>query len=389
MLNHLHGGCYQLHGLSTSDDVQTMRRLLSQLKKGDDHTYYCGAAATVARCMTALLAITPGVHLLTGDERLCQRPVTELVDALRGMGLDVSYDRQEGYLPLRIVGGKPRRKMAFVDPSRSSQFVTALMLVGPELEEGITVVLTHKAASRPYIEMTRQLLLSLGIAVEISPNGRNYMVEPRSSTPQPRGITIEGDWTAASYFYAAAAILPGHRLRLRGIASPSLQGDSIVDELYRQFGVVSRPVKSPYHTRSNSITIVSSGQYARQLRFNFVDYPDLLPTVAVTCAALGVNAHLSGIANTRLKESDRVSVVAELLSDMGCRISISEKEMHILPSKLHPIDHIDPHNDHRIAMAFAPLLLRFPTMTIDHPEVVNKSFSTFWTQFDRLRRLAL
>lgn len=385
ILNYLHGHPYHLRNLSTCDDARILRDLLGQMPQGDNHRFYCGASGTVARCMMALLAATPGEHLLTGDSRLSQRPMAELIDALNGMGFEVRSTDREGFLPVQIRGGVPRRKMAYVDPSRSSQFVSALMLVAPELPEGMSLMMTRRPSSRPYIEMTRQLLESLGVEVSLSSNGRNYIIGRRPATKQ-RAITMEADWSAVAPFMTVAAMCPGQRLRLKGLEMPSLQGDSVIVDLFAPLGVVARRVRSPYKGRPSSVTVEATTEPTRLYRASFTDCPDLFPAVAVACAVLGVNARLRGIANLKYKESDRTAVVQELLTAMGCRITCNDKEMHLYPSQLHALPSLPTFDDHRIAMAFAPLLLRFPEMQIEQPEVVSKSFPDFWNQFAHLRR---
>lgn len=385
-LNHLHGKPYHLRNVAVCDDAKILRTLLDQVSHTGVRQFHCGASGMVARCMMVLLAATPGVHILTGDKPLVQRPMAELIEALNGMGFNVRSTEREGYLPVRIEGDVPRRKMVYVDPSRSSQFVSALMLMASELPEGMTLSLTQRPASRPYIEMTRSLLESVGIPVQRSRNGRIYTIDHRDKSPISRTVTMESDWSAASAFFTAAALMPDYRLRLKGLELPSPQGDSVLTELFEPLGVVARCVHPPYKGRATSVTIERKNEPARLYRANFIDCPDLFPSVAVACAALGVNARLRGIANLKYKESDRLTAVQQLLTAMGCRLVCTDNELHLYPSQLQAIDRVDTFNDHRIAMTFAPLLLRFPEMQILHPEVVNKSFPDFWTQFARLQR---
>lgn len=386
VLNYLHGNSYSLKGLSNCEDARVMEALLQQLSRREQQPYQCMSSGTVARCMMALLATVPGEHLLTGDKRLQERPMEELITALNGVGFNIQSIEREGYLPVVIHGGLPRRKMVFVDPSRSSQFVSALMLVAPELPEGMTLVMTKRASSRPYIEMTRHLLEETGVTVTLSSNGRTYQIPHREVSAQPRVVRVESDWSAAAPFLSAAALARGHRIRLKGLTLPSIQGDSAVLDFFAPLGIQARLVHSPYRGRATSVTVAAISDPERLYRANFIDNPDLFPSVAVTCAALGVNAHLRGIANLSLKESDRLEAVRQQLTDMGCRITLSDKEMHLYPSRLHPIQRVKCYGDHRIAMAFAPLLLLFPEMYIDEPSVVDKSFPDFWTQFERVRR---
>lgn len=385
-MNYLHGKPYRLRNISTCDDATILRSLLDQISHDGVRQFHCGASGMVARSMMVILATTPGVHILTGDSRLIQRPMNELIEALNGMGFNIHSLERDGFLPVRIEGTIPRRKMAYIDPSRSSQFVSALMLVAAEMPEGMTLCLTQRAVSRPYVEMTRSLLESVGIRIKKSSNGRNYTVEHRDNT-SARSITIEADWSAASAFFTAAALLPGERLRLKGLMLPSIQGDSALADFFKPLGVDARCVHSPYKGRVMSVTVVRSGVPEMRYRANFSDYPDLFPAVSVACAALGVDARLSGLSNLKYKESDRLHVVQDLLTAMGCKMSCSENELHLFPSQLHAVDAIDTYNDHRIAMTFAPLLFLFPQMRILHPEVVDKSFPGFWNQFARLQKV--
>lgn len=375
-----------LKNLSASDDTRLLQRLLKQLKQGSDSFFYCDNAGTVARFLLALLAITPGTYFLSGDERLHQRPMRDLVDALLSMGFQLSPASEEVELPIQVTGTMPTRKMVSIRATKSSQFVSALMLMGLALPTGITVNLVGRITSRPYIEMTASVLRQAGVQVSLSPNGHIYAVESQpSAIAGKRVVTIENDWSAASYFYTMAALCPGVRIRLRSLSLDSCQGDRVVDELFSHLGVRSQQVRSPYRMAVRSLTLTAGTPPERQFTHNFIDCPDLMPTMAVACAVLGVDARLRGIKNLRMKESDRINALMSELRRMGCRVESSDDVMHLYPSELHPVDVVHTYGDHRIAMAFAPLLLRFPEMTFDHPEVVSKSFPDFWTQFQKVQ----
>lgn len=380
VVNYLRNGIFQLKHLSDSSDTHLLKQMLQQLRRGSSSPFYCGNAGSAARFMMALLAVTPGTHRLYGDKRMEERPMGDLVDSLRGMGLSIRYLGTDGHLPVEIVGASPRRKMAFVNPSVSSQYVSALMLVAPAMPDGMTLTMTGRPTSKPYIEMTRNVLETVGVEVGLSKNGRVYRIAPFSSRAAVKAVTIENDWSAASYFYFVAALLGGKRLRLRGLSLDSCQGDRVVAEMFSQLGVVTTEVRSPYRRSSRSLTIAAKGKVEKKVRFNFIDCPDLLPTVAVACAALGVDARMKGIKNLRYKESDRVSSVSTELAKMGCRIEVSDDEIHVLPSTLYPVVPVSTYGDHRLAMAFAPLMVLFPEMVIEDQGVVEKSFPDFWSQ---------
>jgi len=384
MINHITGSRFRITKLSTSADTRLLRKLLTQLDEGTSDTYYCDNAGSVARFLMPLLAITPGHHVLTGDARLRQRPMAPIIEALRQMGLRIECTDVEGFLPVHIQGGIPSKRTVSVDPLLSSQFVSALLLVAPRLPEGISLTMTQRPTSRPYIEMTCDALRQAGIEVRRSSNGRTYYVQPLAGKPTAASVTIERDWSSASYFYTMALLRPDLRLRLLGLQLDTCQGDSAADAFFRQLGVQSTEVRSPYRASSRSITLQGGGGMARTAQFNCLDCPDLVPTFAVAAAAVGIRTILKGVSNIALKESDRMMAISNELRRMGGKINASGDELHILPSPLNPKEPVQTYGDHRIAMAFAPLRLRFPDLVVEHPEVVDKSFPEFWDEFDKV-----
>jgi 3-phosphoshikimate 1-carboxyvinyltransferase len=329
-----------------------------------------------------LLAITPGHRILTGDDRLCQRPMAPLIEALRQMGLHVECTANEGFLPVSIQGGVPTRRTVTVDPLLSSQFVSSLLLIAPRMPEGISLTMTQRPTSRPYIEMTCDTLRQAGVEVRRSSNGRTYYVQPFERRPKPATVAIERDWSSASYFYTMALLRPDLRIRLIGLQLDSCQGDSATDGFFRHLGVTSTEVRSPYRSAARSITIAGGRELPKSMQFNCLDCPDLVPTFAVAAAAAKVKTTLKGVSNIALKESDRMMAISTELRRMGGKVNTTDDEMVILPADLHPTEPVHTWGDHRIAMAFAPLKLRFPDLQIEHPEVVDKSFPEFWEQFD-------
>ena len=388
MINHITGSHFRIGKLSTSGDTRLLRRLLAQLDEshdsGSSDLYYCDNAGSVARFMMPLLAITPGHHILSGDERLRQRPMAPIIDALRQMSLRVECTEKEGFLPVHIQGGVPIRRTVSVDPLLSSQFVSALLLVAPRLPEGISLTMTQRPTSRPYIEMTADALRQAGIEVRRSSNGRTYYVQPLQGKPAAATVTIERDWSAASYFYTMAMLRPELRIRLLGLQLDSCQGDSAANIFFRQLGVVSTEVRSPYRAAGRSVTIQGGGECAKTIQFNCIDCPDLVPTFAVAAAAAGQRTILKGVSNIALKESDRMMAITNELRRMGGRVNSTGDELHILSSTLKPTEPVRTYGDHRIAMAFAPLKLRFPDLKIENPEVVDKSFPEFWEEFEKV-----
>lgn len=386
MINHLTGGHFRINKLSTSGDTRLLRRLLTQLEEGKSNVYYCNNAGSVARFLMPLLAITPGHHILTGDDRLCQRPMAPLVESLRQMGLRVECTGEEGFLPLSIQGGVPTKRTVSVDPLLSSQFVSSLLLIAPRMPEGISLTMTQRPTSRPYIEMTCDALRQAGIEVRRSSNGRTYYVNHYEGRPKAATISIERDWSSASYFYTMALLRPELRIRLLGLQLDSCQGDAATDRFFRLLGVQSTEVRSPYRAAGRSITIQGGGEAGRVVQFNCLDCPDLVPTFAVAAAAAGVKATLKGVSNIALKESDRMEAISTELKRMGGKVTSNGEELVVHPAKLRPTEPVRTYGDHRIAMAFAPLRLLFPDMQIENPEVVDKSFPEFWEQFELVQQ---
>lgn len=384
MINHMTGSHFRVNKLSTSNDTKLLRRLLQQLEGGTSNLYYCDNAGSVARFLMPLLAITPGHFILTGDARLQQRPMGPIIEALRQMGLRIECTENEGFLPVHIQGGVPTKRTVSVDPLLSSQFVSALLLIAPRLPEGISLTMTQRPTSRPYIEMTCDALRQAGVEVRRSSNGRTYYVQPITQKPKAATITIERDWSSASYFYTMALLRPELRIRLLGLQLDSCQGDSATATFFSQLGVQSTEVRSPYRAAGRSVTLQGGGERQRSVQFNCLDCPDLVPTFAVAAAAVGVRTILKGVSNIALKESDRMEAITTELRRMGGKVNATGEELHILPAELKPTEMVRTYGDHRIAMAFAPLRLLFPDLQIENPEVVGKSFPEFWEEFEKV-----
>lgn len=384
VINHITGSRFRIGKPSTSGDTRLLRQLLAQLDEGKSDIFYCKNAGSVARFLMPLLAITPGHHILTGDPRLCQRPMAPIIESLRQMGLRVECSEKEGFLPVHIQGGIPTKRTVQVDPLLSSQFVSALLLVAPVLPEGISLTMTSRPTSRPYIEMTADILRQAGVNVRRSSNGRTYYVQPMTAKTKPTAVVIERDWSSASYFYTMALLRPEMRIRLLGLQLDSCQGDNAADAFFRMLGVRSTEVRSPYRAAGRSITLQGGFERGKTVQFNCLDCPDLVPTFAVAAAAAGVRATLKGVSNIALKESDRMYAITTELCRMGGKVNTTAEEMVIIPATLKPVEPVKTYGDHRIAMAFAPLRLVFPDLQIENPEVVDKSFPEFWEEFDKV-----
>ena len=286
-----------------------------------------------------------------------QRPMAPLVDALRALDADIQYVEQEGFLPLRIIGKPLPGGKVTLDMTQSSQFASSLVMAAPMFPDGLELDLVGDLSSLPYLDMTLNMMCLFSAQAERQ--GRRVVVQPKPYQPKP--FAIEPDWTAASYWYEMAAFSEECEIRLKGLGGPStgsgtacLQGDAIIAEWMTQLGVGT-------FAEGEDLVLRKIPFEKRPLHFDFSQHPDLYPTMAATCAGLHMEAHFTGLENLALKESDRVEAMQTELSKLGQQ----------------PLQFCT-HNDHRIAMALAPLSLLFGPATFDHPEVVEKSYPNFW-----------
>ncbi len=307
----------------------------------------CG---TAARFLTTYLACHEGHWLLTGTERMCQRPMASLVVVLRKLGAAIQYVEKEGFLPLQIDGKSLVGGKVDIDMTQSSQFASSLLLAAPIWPKGMEMELIGELSSLPYLEMTLAIMRHFG--AEIEQKGRLIKVFPKPY--QSRSYTIGADWSAASYWYEMAALSEECEIRLRGLSLSTLQGDIVILDWMRQLGVGT-------FIENDAIVLRKIPYEKRPLHFDFSQHPDLYPTLAATCAVLGIKATFDGLDNLSLKESNRVEAMQTELAKLGNR----------------PV-HFCAHNDHRIVMALAPLSILVGPVGFDYPEVVEKSYPNYW-----------
>ncbi len=402
-----------LQGLSISNDTRTLARLLQQWRAAESGAsglvLDAGAAGTTYRFMTAFLAAGGGREagpgfgpvVLDGSERMRQRPIKVLVGALRALGASIDYAGAEGFPPLRIAGGGLSAEglddgVLHISASISSQYISALLMVAPILEAGLRLELVGKIGSRPYIDMTLALMRRFGAEVEwVDADWETPSEEPEHAQRirvwpghyAPTAYTVEGDWSAASYYYGLAAVLPeGSQLQVDGLDEDSVQGDSVLPELYAQLGV---------HTAFRGEGVLLTTQPERRQNrfdFDFTHCPDLAQTVVVTGAILGIPMRLTGLESLAIKETDRTAALHTELARYGVRFDQAadhaesgawELSGTIVPpsgeTPLHPT-----YEDHRMAMAFAPLAQILPEWRLKHPDVVAKSYPTFWNDWAKM-----
>ena len=361
--------------VSDCDDTRVMVAALRNMPDVID----IGAAGTAMRFLTAYLSVTPGVHTITGTERMRHRPIGILVDALRRLGASVDYKGEAGFPPLRIVGNPQLRGGELeLAGDVSSQYISALLMIAPTLSEGLRLRLTGNIVSRPYLDMTVAMMREFCARVEWE--GEDMLrVDPVPY--QPRTYTIENDWSAASYWYEMVALSLDAQAEviLPGLHLDSLQGDWRVSEIFAELGVATECFRLPDGTEA--VRLSKREVKTDRLSLDMTRQPDLAQTMAVTAAMLDIPFTLSGLRTLRIKETDRIAALCNELQHLG--LDIEDKGGDSIEwtgirdrATRHPV--ISTYEDHRMAMAFAPLALKAP-VCINHPEVVRKSYPHFWS----------
>jgi 3-phosphoshikimate 1-carboxyvinyltransferase len=333
-----------------------------------------GAAGTAMRFSTALLAVSEGTHVITGSERMKHRPIGILVEALRQLGAQIECVDQDGFPPLRIVGNsKLGGGKVELSGSVSSQYISALLMIGPMLKNGLILNLIDNVVSRPYIDMTLAVMKTYGAEVGWK-NEQTIVVEPMPY--QPRVYKVENDWSAASYWYEMVALSPNAdaEVVLPGLFAESLQGDSRGAEVFERLGV------STEH-RGDEVVLRKNGKRVERLDVDFVEMPDLAQTFVVTCCMMGIPFHFTGLQSLKIKETDRIEALKVELKKLGFEIedrNDSELSWNGQQTTVNNQLPIDTYEDHRMAMAFAPVALTNGCIVINEPQVVSKSYPNYW-----------
>jgi len=361
---------------SASDDSVAMTQALNSNSDVIDIHH----AGTAMRFLTAFFSIQKGRQVvLTGSQRMQERPIRILVEALQDLGAKISYQKAEGYPPLLIEGTTMDKKEVTLSAQVSSQYITALMLIAPRLPEGLFIHLEGQITSMPYLKMTQALLTSLG--VEVVFEGQTIQIFPAKKVHTAPQI-VESDWSSASYFFSVVALAKQAKISLMSYKKESLQGDSGLMKIYEKLGVAS-------HIEGETLFLEKKPFDSKQsLQLDLTTMPDIAQTIAVTCYGLGVSCDLYGLHTLKIKETDRLEALQTELSKLGARIKVTENSLHLQAGGQFVEDvRIATYNDHRMAMAFAPLALRVP-LFIEDPAVVSKSFPTFWDDLQSLKFVA-
>lgn len=357
--------------VSECDDTFVMVRALGA--PAGQETIDIMAAGTAMRFLTAYLCVQEGVErVLTGTERMKHRPIAILVDAMRSLGTDIEYVGEEGFPPLRIKGKSLAGGSIELAGNVSSQYISAMLMIGPVLKEGLTLRLTGGIVSRPYIDMTLSIMREFGAVATFE--GNVIRVEPTGYKPIP--YYIENDWSASSYWYEMVALTPGGEVRLPGLFAESLQGDQGVKDIFGMLGVET--------SFGDGVLLRHTGKRVERLDIDMLRVPDLAQTVVVTCCMLDVPFRITGLQSLKIKETDRITALRTELHKLGYVIGEENDSVLLWDGTRCEADEqpaIDTYEDHRMAMSFAPCCQVLGEIRINNPEVVSKSYPTFWKEF--------
>ena len=380
IIHALSGGSTLPENLSDCDDTSVIIEALRTMPEEIN----IKAAGTAMRFMTAYLSVTPGTHILTGTERMKHRPIGILVDALRTLVANIEYIGEEGYPPLRITGSTLKGGLLEIHGNVSSQYISALLMIGPMLKDGLTLRLLDHIISRPYIDLTLWMMGEFGAEAEWT-SADTITVSPKPY--KSRDYFIENDWSGASYWYEMLALNddPESEIRLTGLMDGSKQGDSITRYIFSLLGVKTK-LQSKKAGIPQTITLKKNGHCVPKLEYDFVNCPDLAQTFVVACAAMNIPFHFTGLSTLKIKETDRIEALKTEMRKLGYVVKdIDGSELLWDGERCEPSleQGIDTYEDHRMALAFAPYAMKHNGLVINNPQVVTKSYPHYW---DHLRQ---
>ena len=362
-----------INNLSDSDDTHHLQHALLT----NDTSINIGHAGTAMRFLTAFFATQSNrTVVLSGSERMHQRPIKILVDALRSLGAEITYTEKDGFPPLQIRGKKLIKNNVKINGNISSQYISALLLIAASLPNGLSIQLLGDITSIPYIKMTLSLLNRVGVSTNFE--GQYIHVKPYVKTKE-QALVVESDWSSASYFYSIIALSKvGSEIRLSSYSKESLQGDSVLAKIYLHFGVETS-------FKENSILLRKTKESSKDLlKIDLNKAPDIAQTIAVTCFGLGISCNLNGLHTLKIKETDRLEALQKELSKLGATISVTDDSLDLkASSKINSNISIETYNDHRMAMAFTPLAIKTPIQILD-AGVVTKSYRNFWEDMQQI-----
>lgn len=373
IINALAYSPYDIQNLSDCDDTRIMQEVLHS----NTNHFDIGHAGTAMRFLTAFLSKIVGEWTITGSSRMKERPISILVDALIELGAKIEYLEKEGYPPLKIWGSALHGKILELDGSISSQYISALLMIAPSIQDGLTLRLKNKVISSSYIRLTLDLMKKFGI--RYTWKNDEIRIEEQSYHPLP--YTVESDWSGASYWYMLSALSTSFNMKLKGLQYPSIQGDAIISEWFVRFGIVS------IQENDGIRLIKKSNTQPDELVLDFTENPDLAQTMTVLCVLKGIPFRFSGLETLKIKETDRIAALKTELYKLGANLEEPSKgELqwngeNTFTSNT-PVK-ISTYNDHRMALSFAAAALLHPNIQIDDPNVVTKSYPHYWEDLQK------
>lgn len=379
IINALSGSDKSVANLAKCDDTDVMVKALTS----DSHFVDIGAAGTSMRFLTAYLSIQPGEWIITGSQRMKERPIQILVDALRSIGADIEYAENEGFPPLKIRGKEIEGGDVEIDGSVSSQYISALMMIAPMLKKGLRIHLLNGVASVPYINLTLWIMNQFGADASFSGN----IIEVKPTKYKPIDYIVESDWTGASYWFQIAVLADVDEIFLPALFENTMQGDGVLGDIFSHLGVSTEFADGGVKLCKKEVSEESS-----VFEWDFIDCPDLAQTVVVTCCVLNRKFRFTGLKSLKIKETNRILALQQELKKFG--YILTEPEEGALEWNGEKCDEdanisVDTYKDHRMAMAFAPIVLRHAPFVVNEPEVVSKSYPDYWKEFGKIEGIKI
>ncbi|MDP3353936.1 MAG: 3-phosphoshikimate 1-carboxyvinyltransferase [Flavobacteriaceae bacterium] len=368
-------GNIDIKNLSDAEDTQLLKKALLS----EDELIDINHAGTAMRFLTSYFASTEGRNLiLTGSDRMKNRPISILVDALKSIGAEISYIEKEGFPPLKINGNKLLKNKVSLAGNISSQYISSLLLIAPTLPNGLTINFITEITSRPYLDMTITQLKEIGVNIFWENN--SLIIEPLKNINKDKfEVVVESDWSSASYFYSAIALSKNGAVTLNYFQKKSKQGDAVLSQIYKLFGV-----NTIFNNNQICLKKDEKFKYPESIELNLVNSPDIAQTIVVTCLGLEINCFLTGLHTLKIKETDRLQALKNELEKFGAQVEITENSLQMItPKQLKKDIKIETYHDHRMAMSFAPISLKTP-LNIKDINVVEKSYPNFWSDFKQL-----
>ena len=372
IINQLCKKKFEIQNLSNAKDTKILNELLDSFKTKKDIN--CEDAGTALRFVIAFLATKEGIWKVSGSKRMHERPIKPLIDCLIELGAEIKYLEMEGFPPIEIQTKKLKSKKLSLPGDISSQFISALLMVAPTIENGLTLEITSKVLSKPYIALTLDLMSEFGIEY----TWENNLIKVEQQNYLAKNIKVENDWSAASFWYSFLALTKSGEIKIPNLYANSLQGDSVLSSIYLKLGI-----KTEFN--KDSIVLHKTKNIVKELILDLSNHPDLALPIIVTCCGLGIKAQLMGLESLKIKESKRLECIKKELKKFNLISSVSDSSIKIKENQniVQPTSIIECHNDHRIAMSIAPLCMKVDSIKFDDKEVVNKSYPKFWEDFDR------